>query len=90
VFGVGAGGALLAMVLLAAPTPLIETYETQLGADRALSDQRSAAALMWIAGMLTTVPLLVVAVWRWASTEERIARRAEALLDGADAEPSVR
>lgn len=90
VFGVGAGGALLAMVLLAAPTPLIETYETRLGADRALSDQRSAAALMWIAGMLTTVPLLVVAVWRWASTEERIARRAEALLDGADAEPSVR
>ena len=35
------------------------------------------------AGMLTTVPLLVLAVWRWASTEERIARRAEALADAA-------
>jgi hypothetical protein len=28
---------------------------------------------------VTTVPLLVIAVWRWASTEERIARRSEAL-----------
>ena len=38
---------------------------------------------MWVTGMLTTLPLLVLAVWRWASTEERIARRAEALADAA-------
>lgn len=81
VFGVAAGGALLGMVLLSAPTPLIPTYAGSLGTARALSDQRSAAALMWVGGMLTTVPLLLVAVWRWASAEERISRRAEALQD---------
>jgi putative membrane protein len=78
-FGVGAGGALLGMILLSATQPLVPTYEAQLGTARALSDQRTAAALMWIGGMATTVPLLLIAVWRWASTEERIARRSEAL-----------
>ena len=29
--------------------------------------------------MLTTLPLLIAAVWRWAATEQRIALRAEAL-----------
>ena len=38
---------------------------------------------MWVTGMLTTLPMLVVAVWRWAATEERVARRAEALADAA-------
>ena len=38
---------------------------------------------MWVTGMLTTLPLLVLAVWRWAATEERVARRAEALADAA-------
>jgi putative membrane protein len=67
------------MILLSASEPLIPTYEARLGAARALADQRTAAALMWIGGMVTTVPLLVIAVWRWAATEERIARRSEAL-----------
>ena len=35
--------------------------------------------------MLTTLPLLVAAVWRWASTEQRVAQRAEALADAAAA-----
>ena len=81
VFGVAAGGALLGMVLLSAPSPLIPTYEAQLGTQDALADQRSASALMWVGGMLTTVPLLLLAVWRWAATEERVALRAEALRD---------
>jgi putative membrane protein len=85
VFGLGAGGALLGMILLSATEPLIPTYEARLGFDRALTDQRAAAALMWVGGMLTTVPLLLIAVWRWASTEDRIARRAEALADAAAA-----
>ena len=34
---------------------------------------------MWVSGMLTTVPLLLLAVWRWASAEERATPRAEAL-----------
>ena len=62
VFGVAAGGALLGMVLLSAPSPLIPTYEAQLGTQEALNDQRSASALMWVGGMLTTVPLLLLAV----------------------------
>jgi putative membrane protein len=78
-FGLGVGGAVLGMILLSATEPLVPTYEARLGAARALSDQRTAAALMWVGGMATTVPLLVIAVWRWASTEERIARRSEAL-----------
>jgi putative membrane protein len=81
VFGVIAGTALLALVLLAATLPLVPTYEARLGAERALDDQRSAAAIMWVTGMFTTLPLLIAAVWRWAATEERIARRAEALAD---------
>jgi putative membrane protein len=83
VFGVVAGGALLGMILIAATAPLMPTYEARLGTAAALDDQRSAAALMWVTGMFTTLPLLVLAVWRWAAAEERIARRAEALTDAA-------
>jgi putative membrane protein len=79
VFGLGVGGALLGMVLLSATSPLVPTYEIRLGTARALSDQRTAAALMWVSGMATTVPLLLIAIWRWAAAEERAARRAEAL-----------
>ena len=79
VFGVIAGGAMLAVILMAATEPLMPTYEARLGVADALDDQRSAAAIMWVTGMFTTLPLLVAAVWRWASTEQRIAERAEAL-----------
>jgi putative membrane protein len=84
VFGVIAGSAFLGVILLTATTPLMPTYERQLGAVRALDDQRTAAAIMWVTGMLTTLPLLIAAVWRWASAEERIARRAEALADATE------
>ena len=89
-FGVIAGGALLGMILLSATAPLMPTYEARLGAEAALDDQRAAAAIMWVTGMLTTLPLLVLAVWRWAATEERIARRAEALADAATHAPRSR
>jgi putative membrane protein len=79
VFGIGVGGAVLGMALLSANDPLIPTYVDRLGATDALADQRAAAALMWVTGMATTLPLLVIAVWRWAAAEERITRRAEAL-----------
>lgn len=80
-FGVTAAGAVLGIALLSASEPLIPTYERRLGFDDALTDQRTAATIMWIGGMLTTVPLLFIAVWRWASAEERSTRRAEALAD---------
>jgi putative membrane protein len=83
VFGVIAMSSFLALVLMAATSPLMPTYERRLGVDAALADQRAAAAIMWVTGMLTTLPLLVAAVWRWASAEEKMARRAEALADAA-------
>lgn len=86
-FAVIAGSALLGIVLLSASTPLFSTYVDRLGHDAALDDQHVAASLMWVGGMATTLPLLLVAVWRWASTEERIADRAEQLqIDQSAAE----
>ncbi len=79
--GVAAGGALLGMILLTAPAPLIATYEARMGTAAALTDQRAAASIMWIGGMATTVPLLLLGVWRWAANEERVAHRIEALTD---------
>jgi len=78
-FAVIAGSAILGIVLLSASTPLYSTYVDLLGPEAALDDQRVAASLMWVGGMATTLPLLLVAVWRWASTEERIAGRSEQL-----------
>lgn len=78
-FGVTAAGAVLGIALLSASETLIPTYERQLGVDDALADQRTAATIMWIGGMVTTVPLLLIAVWRWASAEERTARHAESI-----------
>jgi len=80
-FVVTAGGALLGVILLSASEPLMPTYAARLGPADALSDQRTAAALMWTAGMLTTLPMIVVALWRWAAREDRLVRQAEAMLD---------
>jgi putative membrane protein len=87
-FGVGAAGSVLGIALLSASEPLIPTYARRLGFDDALADQRTAATIMWIGGMATTVPLLLVAVWRWASAEERATRRAETLAAHPHAAPS--
>ena len=58
-FGVGAAGSVLGIALLSASEPLIPTYERRLGISDALADQRTAATIMWIGGMVTTVPLLL-------------------------------
>ena len=75
------GTALLGVVLLSANEPLVPTYAASLGAEEALDDQRRAASFMWAGGMGLTLPLLLASVWIWASTEERLARRAESLTD---------
>ncbi|WP_420452152.1 cytochrome c oxidase assembly protein [Ilumatobacter sp.] len=87
VFGVIAGSALLGVVLISAGAPLVDTYAARLGAGPALDDQRIAASLMWVGGMATTLPLAIVALWRWAAAEERIARRSEQLADRRATEP---
>lgn len=81
VFGVSAASALLGMILMSASEPLMPTYEALLGSADALSDQRAAAAIMWVGGMVATVPLLLLAGWRWAAAEERVTLRAEQLAD---------
>lgn len=79
VFAVIAGSALLGVVLLSASNPLVPTYAAELGQAEALDDQRTAAALMWVGGMATTLPLLIISVWSWASAEERVAVQAESM-----------
>lgn len=81
VFGVIGGSALLGVVLISASSPLVDTYTDRLGIVDALADQRAAASLMWVGGMATTLPLLLLSVWSWASTEDRIAHRQESLTD---------
>ena len=82
VFAIIGATAMLSMIMMSADTPLVPGYATLLGTAEALDDQQTAAAMMWVTGMATTLPLLVASVWRWAATEERIARRQEAILDG--------
>lgn len=86
VFAVIGASALLGVVLLSASSPLIPTYSDRLGRAAALDDQQSAAALMWVGGMATTLPLLLITVWRWAAAEQRIADRSEALSAGPTSE----
>jgi putative membrane protein len=79
VFAVIAGMALLGAVLLTADQALIDTYADRQGERGALEDQQIAASIMWVTGMLMTVPLLVVTVWRWAILEQLTAERRESL-----------
>jgi putative membrane protein len=88
VFAVIVGTATTGLVLLAASSPLVATYERRLGTADALADQRRAAALMWVATMLTVLPLGLLAVWRWASAEERVARHRERLEDAPGGRPA--
>jgi len=79
VFAVIAGMAFLGVVLLTADQALIDSYADGRTAADALDDQRIAAAIMWVTGMVITVPLLVVTIWRWATLEQATAERREAL-----------
>ena len=79
--GAIAGAGLVGAVLSAAAVPLVPTYERRLGTADALADQRTAAALMWTVGIAMLLPLLVSAVWSWASAEQRRVERREAITD---------
>jgi putative membrane protein len=81
-FGATAATALLGMVL-ATSDPISATYVRRQGAAAALRDQQLGASLMWVGGMALTLPLVMVAVWRWAAAEERAEHRREQLASGA-------
>ena len=85
VFAVIAASALLGVVLITASEPLVATYADRLGRRTALADQRRAASLMWVGGMSTTLPLLILSVWSWATAEQRAAERAESIRDAPPA-----
>lgn len=78
-FGAVGALALLGMVLTTTTEPLSEIYAGRLGVAEAVTDQHNGAALMWVGGMFLTLPLVLVAVWRWASAEEQAVRRREQL-----------
>ena len=90
VFAVIAGMAFLGAILMTADHALIDSYAAQAGATDALDDQRLAAAIMWVTGMAITLPLLLLTVWRWATMEQNIAERREALERAAGPTPRRR
>jgi putative membrane protein len=81
-FATVAATSLLGLVIATSETPLSSTYVERQGFDAALDDQRLGASLMWVGGMALTVPLVVVALWRWAAAEERATLRRERLEAG--------
>lgn len=66
-------GALLAIALGAARTPLYEHYARIMPAAQAVTDQQNAAAVMWIAGGLAIFVALIATMGTWAARELRAA-----------------
>lgn len=75
------GLTLLSVWILTLDTPLSDTYVARRGYTSALRDQRMGAGLMWVGMIALTMPLLMLAVWRWAAAEQRQAERHEQLHD---------
>lgn len=81
------GLTLLSVWILLLDTPLSDVYVARRGLTSALDDQRMGAGLMWVGMIALTMPMLVLAVWRWAAAEQRAAERYEQLT--SDAQRSV-
>jgi putative membrane protein len=80
VFAAAAGLTLLSVWIQTLDTPLSDEYVDRRGFVSALRDQRMGAGLMWVAMIALTMPLLMLAVWRWAAAEQRQAERQEQLV----------
>jgi len=81
------GLTLLSVWILMLDTPLSDVYVAQRGVSSALDDQRMGAGLMWVGMIALTMPMLVLAVWRWAAAEQRAAERYEQLTAAPDPSP---
>lgn len=66
-------GALLAIALGAARTPLYPHYAHLMPAAQAVADQQNAAAVMWIAGGLAVFVAMLATMGTWAARELRAA-----------------
>jgi len=75
------GLTLLSVWILTLDTPLSKQYSARRGYASALEDQRMGAGLMWVGMIALTMPLLMLAVWRWAAAEQRQAERREQLTE---------
>ena len=73
------GLTLLSVWILMLDAPLSDVYVERQGLAGALDDQRMGAGLMWVGMIALTMPMLVLAVWRWAAAEQRQAERYEQL-----------
>jgi putative membrane protein len=73
------GLTLLSVWILMLDRPLSDVYVDERGYTDALEDQRMGAGLMWVGMIALTMPLLMLAVWRWAAAEQRQAERREQL-----------
>jgi putative membrane protein len=74
--------AFLALTLYVADAPLYPTYANapaEFGGAAALTDQRAAAALMWVFGAVFTITAALVTAARWRADDEARQRRIDAL-----------
>ena len=83
------GLTLLSVWILMLDSPLSDVYVARRGFASALDDQRMGAGLMWVGMIALTMPLLMLAVWRWAAAEQRQAERLEELVSGTRSSESV-
>jgi cytochrome c oxidase assembly factor CtaG len=72
--------AFLGLALFSATHVLYPTYAAVQGTAKAMADQRTGGALMWVGGMVNIVPALAAVMLGWMRADERTARRIDAQL----------
>lgn len=72
--------AFLGLAIFSATHVLYPAYAAVEGTGRALADQQSGGALMWVGGMVFIVPALAFVLLDWMRADEREARRVDERL----------
>ena len=84
--------AFLALALLSATTPLaLDWYlaVTSFDQGQILRDQKTGAALMWVAGDLIAISTVAIVVTQWAKQEDRVSIREDRYVDESSHPTSV-